>query len=190
MPKTILKTLSIMLIFTGPTLANDEGLAEQLAAVASLRSDRIAFTEEQYSPIFSEPAVNTGYLALDAESGALIKNVDTPEAIRMLVDDQDMLITQDGRTRRISLRKRPEMQALFQSIQSLLRGDIAGLERYFALEFTPEGDQWTLVLTPLHERLARRVEELRVFGENASILSIRTQRAEDDYDVMTLHPAG
>ena len=190
MPKTTHKSLLAALMFASAAHSADDALAERLSAVAAQRSDRIAFTEKQYSPIFVEPAVNWGYLALDPKSGALIKNVDAPEAITMVVDDQDMLITQDGETRRISLRKRPEMQALFQSIQSLLRGDIAGLERYFTLEFVASEDQWTLTMKPLHERLERRVEVLEVRGEKARILSIRTQRAIDDYDVMTLHPAG
>jgi len=92
-----------------------------------------------------------------------------------------VVISRDGRSRRLSLKNRRPILVMLQSIESLLAGNSESLERYFGIDLsgTPEG--WRLQLTPSSERLARHLQNLTVRGGASTIDDIRFEMQNGEW---------
>lgn len=95
----------------------------------------------------------------------LVKRIEQPyREVARIEDGKVDVQRDDGKPRRFSLRRAPELGALMTSIESVLAGDAVQLARHFGLHVEGGETAWTMRLTPLDERLARRVVSLTLRG--------------------------
>lgn len=175
------------MLFIGALLGANTDLDARLRGISEVMPNRIAFTEEHVSAVFKEPLISSGWLEYAPASGQLSKVVTSPEEISMVIGDEDVFMTREGRTRRLSLRKRPEMSALLNAFRALAQGDSTALTNHFGVESESlDEDRWRLTLTPNHTRLARVVERISIEGQGNVVHSIRTRKDESDWRLMTL----
>ena len=103
--------------------------------------------------MFAAPLVSSGRLSYDPTERAMIKQVLVPEVAIMTVTERHILVESAGRTRRLSLRSRPEMRALLGGFRALIEGDLEQLQEQFQARFEPlDHGRWQIHLTPVHKR--------------------------------------
>lgn len=177
--------LACLLLASAATAA-PTGLEHRLLVIRDAMSGNIAFREERHSPILARPAVFEGMLSYDRDANVMRKQVESPQAVSMTVDERYVSIERDGKLRRIRLRSRPELRALLAGFRGLLTGDTAQLEKHFELAFIESGDTWELRMTPRSRRLASHVEVMIVDGTESRVTSICTRMTNGDWQHMTL----
>lgn len=165
-------------------------LGEVLEQTRVTPPDRVAFRELRYNALLQEPMELAGYLEYP-RPGQLRKVVTSPFEESLLVDGDRVVISRDGRTRRLSLKNRRPVLVMLQSIESLLAGNSASLEQYFAIDLSGTLESWRLKLTPTSDRLARHLQSLTVCGGASTINDIRFEMQNGEWQRLEmLHDAG
>ena len=122
-------------------------LAEMLQRVAVEPPATVGFREERHNPMFSEAMILTGRLEY-LEAGVLRKVIESPFDEDILVEDDHVVVTRDGKTRKLSLNRSRALRTTLGAIEALLAGNDTLLEESFALELTESAADWTLTMTP------------------------------------------
>jgi outer membrane lipoprotein-sorting protein len=169
-PKTWIVGSFLLFVASGSVHALE--MADLLARIKVTPPDRVAFSETRHNALLKEPLLLTGYLEYP-KPGQLRKVVKTPFEESMLVDGDQVEITRDGKSKRLSLKNRKPIQLILQSIESLLAGNSEALESIFAAKLSGTEDDWCLELTPRSKSLAMHLRLLTVTGDQASLTDIR-----------------
>jgi hypothetical protein len=144
--------------------AADFDLPSLLARVARPSRAAIRFVEVRYSHLLKAPLAVAGTLER-GQDGTLVRRVESPYRETSIVRGRDVVILRDGsRTRQIPLDRAPELQGLISSIDAMLRGDVAQLDRSFNSTLEGSPDRWRVRLVPHDERLRRRLSDVSVYG--------------------------
>lgn len=155
-----------------------EALAVLMAALARPVPNQTAFVERRGSTLLEQPQLLRGSLA-QPDADTLVREVLAPYPETSVIEGERVRITrEDGRERRFSLRRAPELAALRDSFQGLLAGDAGQLEQHFELGLSGTPSQWRLQMDPLHERLSERVAGLVAYGRDGELLCLVTEDAE------------
>jgi hypothetical protein len=153
-----------LLLAGSATAAPPPEPAALLAALRQPPPSHSAFFEQRESPLLAAPLQFRGELLRPAP-GVLVKRIDAPyRELSRIADGKVVVERDDARPRRFSLRRAPELGALMASIEAVLAGDVALLQRHFRLRMEGSDARWTLHLAPLDKRLARRVVGLHFRG--------------------------
>ena len=160
-------------------------LATILAATAIEPPARIGFREERHNPLFREPLVLEGRLEY-LDSGTLRKVVDKPFAEDILVADNRITVTRDGKTRRVSLNRSRALKTILGAIEAVLAGNQERLEASFRCEIATSADGWSLQMTPLSTTVAKRLSLLEVSGNAQAVTSIRINLPNDEWHLMQI----
>lgn len=143
--------------------------AQLLAALRQPPPSRSVYFEQRESPLLSEALGFEGELERPAP-GVLVKRVDTPYRETARIEGENVVVEREGKSaRKFSLRRAPELRALTASIEAVLGGDLDLLQRHFTLAMEGSAAAWSLQLTPLDKRLARKVERLRFRGAGTEL---------------------
>jgi hypothetical protein len=138
--------------------------AALLAALQQPPPTRPEVFERRQSPLLREPLLFAGELERPA-AGVLVKRTLTPRREQTRIEAEQVRVEREGeKPRRFSLRRAPELRALTASVEAVLGGDIALLQKHFRLRMEGSAHAWTLQLAPRDKRLAKRVEALRFLG--------------------------
>jgi hypothetical protein len=177
--------LAVFLSLAATTAAYALELDEVLEQARVVPPDRVPFRELRYNALLKEPMELSGYLEY-AKPGQLRKVVLSPFQESMLVDGDQVEISRDGRTRRLSLKNRKPILLMLQSIESLLAGNGEALERYFQLKLSGTPENWCLQLTPSSERLARQLNGLTVRGGLDRIDDLRFEMQNGEWQLLQI----
>ncbi|MDH5824506.1 fatty acyl CoA synthetase [Luteimonas sp. RD2P54] len=150
-------------------------ILEKLARPAPART---SFVEVRTSAMLKEPLRVTGeYLRPDART--LVREVRSPYVETTTVRDGRATIERAGRSpRSFSLSRAPELAALQASFGALLAGDVAELERHYAIRTRGVRERWTMTLTPKDPELAANVRRIDLYGRGAELRCIETLPGE------------
>ena len=81
------------------------------------------------------------------------------------VRGESVRVERDGEEpRTFGLQRAPELRGFLSAFDALLSGDVAALERSFALAISGEDAAWQLELTPLDGRARRRLHSVVIHG--------------------------
>jgi outer membrane lipoprotein-sorting protein len=167
---------------TAPLNAGE--LMQMLASV-----DRVTarFVETRTSTMLSTPLVLQGTLAY-RRPDRIEKFVQTPYEERMVIEGGRLTLEKPGgsRTKALSISSAPGVAALVESIRATRAGDLAALQRYYALEIEGGRAQWTLTLRPLDPQLAGVVRSIAVAGNDARIVRVSVEEIAGDRSVMEI----
>ena len=181
----------ILLFFISDAIANQPfELASLLERIRVEPPARVAFSEQRQNRLLKEPMVLGGHLAyLDA--GHLQKVVETPFAETLSIEGDEIVLSGNGRERRMSLRNRQSFRVMLQGIEAVMAGDLTVLEEHFDVTLTGEEADWRIDLVPRSGRLAKQLQGMAVAGAGDRVQSIRFELADGEWQVLELlHDGG
>ena len=177
--------LAALVVVAASSPARSADLAAILASTAVHPPAEIGFQEERHNPMFKEPMVLAGRLEyLDA--GVLRKVVETPFEEDILVQENRVVVTRDGRTRRLSLNRSRALKTILGAIEAVLAGDQARLEDSFRCDASGSAESWSLRMTPLEKAVAKRLSSIEVTGDGQAVTSIRIILPNDEWHLMQI----
>ena len=151
-----------------------------LSAYASMPGFEARFEEEKHVALLMEPLRSRGRLFF-APPSTLLRRVEAPRPIEILVTPRAVRIRDAARTQTIDLASRSEARPLVESLLWLFTGDRAALERAYRIAFSPAGEAgWLLELTPRAAPLDQLLEVLRVRGHGLASESIELVETSGD----------
>lgn len=154
--------------------------AALLAALARPLPTQTDFFERRGSPLLAQPLLFSGRMQRPA-AGTLVKRIEQPYAELTRIQGEKVSVERAGeRARRFSLRRAPELRALMAGIEAVLGGDLALLEKHYALRMDGSDAAWTLHLSPRDARLARRVQSMRFLGTGRALKCMDLVLAGDE----------
>ncbi|MDJ0905754.1 MAG: hypothetical protein QNI96_07025 [Woeseiaceae bacterium] len=177
--------LATLVTFVACAPAWPADLQSILAGAAVQPPAEIGFREERNNPMFKEPMVLAGRLEyLDA--GVLRKVVEAPFEEDILVADDRVIVTRDGKTRKLSLNRSRALKTILGAIEAVLAGDQAQLEAAFRCDVSGSADAWSLQMTPLAKAVARRLSSIEVTGNEQAVTGIRISLPNDEWHQMQI----
>lgn len=150
--------------------ANDPAWKELLARLTTQKTRQSKFEERRYFPFRSAPVVLTGEIRIVSERGLSLRYL-SPEPRVLIVDAQGVLLREaDGRSRPMPDDARAK--AATSAMVSVLRFDLAALQRDFIVHGRRDGAAWSLGFVPRAETLRNTLGLLVVSGTENTLQKI------------------
>ncbi len=161
--------------------ANDPAWRELFAQLAPHKTRQSKFEERRFFPFRKEAVVLTGEVRIVPDLGLSLRYL-TPEKNTLIADAKGLLMRDDqGRERTPPNDSRA--QAATSALVRVLRFDLAGLQKDFAVHGRRDGAGWTLAFVARDPAFTSLLGILTVSGENQNLRTIEmtkspTQRIE------------
>lgn len=156
-----------------------------LASFRGVEGMELRFREEKRIALLTTPAISEGTVHY-MRPGRLVRRITSPSAQVVLIEGDELRMSEGRRTERIDLAAQPVVRSFVDTFSELLRGDRAALERVYRVRFVPaEGGSWTLTLTPRSSPLDRFLREIRFEGEGTSLRSMVMTEVSGDVTTTT-----
>lgn len=182
-----LSSFAILAIVVAGAGAQDRAptLDAVLASFRGVEGMELRFREEKRIALLTTPAISEGTVHY-MRPGRLVRRITTPSPQVVLIDGDELRMSEGGRVERIDLAAQPVVRSFVDTFSELLRGDRAALERVYRVQFTPgEGGAWTLVLTPRSSPLDRFLREIRFEGSGTSLRTMVMTEVSGDVTTTT-----
>jgi hypothetical protein len=166
-----------------------DALDALLQAIGSKPHAHATFVEHQYLKILDRPLESSGEL-LFAAPDRLEKRTVAPRPESLKVEDGQLTLERGRHHLNVALASYPQVAPLIEGIRATLAGDRVTLDRLFSIEFTTDGDAWSMRLLPRDADLSRLVRLLRLEGQGGELRQVETLRGDGDRSVMDITPAG
>lgn len=162
-------------------------LNELMQLLGSVESANAKFVETRESALLKSPLVLQGTLVY-RRPDRIEKHVRSPYDERITVEGGRLTLENrtHNRKRAMSVSSAPGLAALIESIRATRAGDLAALQRHYALQVEGSREQWTLTLKPLDPQVAAYVSRLTLTGSEARIARIVVEEAGGDRSVMEI----
>lgn len=156
--------------------------------LAAMRQGIAGFSEEKSIPELSSPLPSTGTLSWTAPD-RLEKHTTWPAEETLRVEGDRLLLERpaQGIRQELSLDQSPEIRPFVEAIRATLSGDLATLRQYYEVAFSPEGEGWHMVLTPLSVRIRAALQRVDVYGRGGSLRQVET-RGNDGTTILRITP--
>lgn len=155
-----------------------------LARIDTPRDVPMPFVERRKNALLAEPLVLTGEAVFNAD-GSLSKTIETPFRERVTITREALEVTREGRTRRLSLRRKDDLRQFYAALRALLEGDARTLRELFEIEATREAERWQLTMTPTGAPLGRFLESMVISGQGSQVLEIRSAQPGGDWQSLS-----
>lgn len=169
--------------FSLSALAAQFTVGQLMAALANNEHGAATFTETKYLSILDQPIESSGEL-LFVPPGRLEKRTLRPKVETLVLDGNVLTVERQTQRHVLQLRDYPEVAGMIESIRATLAGDRKALERVYHLSLEGTRERWTLVLTPLDERVGRVITRIRMEGARDEVRVIEILQADRDRSVM------
>jgi outer membrane lipoprotein-sorting protein len=140
------------------------------------------FTEEKHIALLKKPLKSEGALYFMAPE-KLARHVEAPKRSVILLEGNDLRISDGKGVRTVDLAKNAAVAALVRSFVHLLRGDRAVLEKDFKVDFADRGSSWLLKLTPKTAPLSNLVTAISVTGQGLVLSEMTVSEPNGDSTV-------
>jgi outer membrane lipoprotein-sorting protein len=183
--------IALALALAGPArAAHAWGLEQLMIELGRVQHAKARFVERKYLEVLTKPLELAGTLEYSAPD-RLERRTLSPKPESFVVDG-DRLTLEDarGRRRSFALQDNPVLWAFVESIRSTLKGDLAALERFYAVSLHGGREDWQLVLEPKERRMSAIVSSIRIGGRDGKIGSIEIRETRGDRSEMTIVEEG
>jgi len=162
-------------------------VTELMQMLGSVEAANARFVETRYSSLLKSPLVLRGTLSY-RRPDRVEKHVLAPHDERITVEGGRLTLENRAQNRRktLSVNGAPGLAALIESIRATRAGDLAALQRYYALQVEGGRAQWTLTLKPLDSQVADYVISIALSGSDSRIGRITIEEAGGDRSVMEI----
>lgn len=174
------------LCLAGTACAADWTLQELMRLMAQQRSGKAIFVEKKTMALLEKPLESSGELSFDAPD-RLEKRTLIPRQESMVLEGDKLTVTLQGkRPMNLRLQDYPAAAVTVESIRGTLAGDLAALEKNYAVEFSGHAGKWQLQLTPVHDDVAKFLRTVTIAGSQANVRTIRFEQVDGDRMEMTI----
>ena len=178
------------LCLAGAACATEWTLQDLMGLMAQQRTGKATFVEKKTMALLDKPLESSGELSFDAPD-RLEKRTLKPRQESMVLEGDKLTVNLQGkRPMNLRLQDHPAVAATVESIRGTLAGDLAVLEKNYAVEFSGLPGKWQLQLTPVHDDVAKVVRAITITGSQASVKTIRFEQADGDRMEMTISKVG
>ena len=172
-----------LLTATGATHAQSLDLPRLMQLLAAVPAAEVAFTEKKFSSLLSTPVGSSGKLVYRRPDN-VEKNIDAPRKESYRFAGAELVMTRDGKERRIPLSSQPLLAAFAASLRGVLGGDIVLLRQHYELSLQGDEPSWRLDMTPLDEQTLRYVTRVTVSGRAGRVRQIEVRESSGDHSVL------
>lgn len=166
--------------------AADWSLQELMGLLAQQKSGKASFVEKKFINFLDKPLESSGELSFEAPD-RLEKRTLKPRFESMLLEGDKLTINMyEKRPFNLRLQDHPEVAAMVESIRGTLSGDLAALEKNYAVEFSGVQSKWLLTLIPVNKAVAKVVRKVQLGGAEANVKTISFEQADGDRLEMTI----
>jgi hypothetical protein len=186
-PAPLTAIIVVLAAFTGAALGDDasEMLPRLMRRLAARHHGHATFVERQFVAVLDRPLESSGELFYDAPD-RLEKRTLSPKPESLMLDKGALSVHRGARSYALALRDYPQIAPFIDSIRATLAGDLAALDRNYAISFEGRADGWTLVLVPREAKLLALIARIRMTGSEDRIREVTVERADGDRSVMTI----
>ena len=154
---------------------HDPAWTTLFARLAANKTRQSQFEERRFFPFRTTPVVLKGEIRIVPERGLSLRYLE-PDRRILIVDAKGLLMRDDeGRERAAPADSRA--QAVTSALVSVLRFDLAALQKSFVMYGRREGSAWTLGFVPRDPALAEMLGTLLVSGEQTQLDRIEMKRS-------------
>lgn len=156
-------------------------LEEILAAFRQMPGLEARFEEEKQLALLAAPMRSSGRMFF-APGGYLLRRIDSPRQAAVVVTPKELRVEEGSKVQRFDLRARADVAHFVQSFLWILSGDATALRAHFQLNFVPNADDssWVLTLVPKDDRMAFIVKAIQVHGERFEVREVRVEESNGD----------
>ena len=174
---------SFLLTAMGATHAQSLDLPRLMQLLAAVPAAEVAFTEKKFSSLLSAPVVSSGKL-LYRRPDIVEKNIETPRKESYRFTGDELVMTRDGKERRIPLSSQPLLAAFAASLRGVLGGDIVLLRKHYELSMQGDESSWRIDMTPIDEETLKFVKRVTVSGRAGRVGKIEVRESSGDHSVL------
>ena len=167
----------------GATHAQSLDLPRLMQLLAAVPAAEVAFTEKKFSSLLSAPVVSSGKL-LYRRPDIVEKNIETPRKESYRFTGDELVMTRDGKERRIPISSQPLLAAFAASLRGVLGGDIVLLRKHYELSLQGDEPSWRLDMTPIDEETLKYVKRVTVSGRAGRVGKIEVRESSGDHSVL------
>jgi hypothetical protein len=166
-------------------------IAELMKLLGSVESANARFVETRESALLRSPLVLQGTLEY-RRPDRIVKQVLSPYDERVTLEGGRLTLENrtSNRKKSVAVSGAPGISALIESIRATRAGDLAALQRHYALQVEGGREQWTLTLKPLDAQVAAYVSLIALSGSGARIGRVTVEEAGGDRSVMEIEEQG
>ncbi|MFV0448698.1 MAG: outer membrane lipoprotein carrier protein LolA [Vibrio sp.] len=151
----MIKAIKNITLFCCLSLVSVSGAWAQITDLTSLQTQlqqhslvRGDFSQSRTLAMFEQPLLSEGSFLLEKQHGLLWQQ-NTPFPVNLVLTQDKLRQTFANQPAQVITAKENPMAFYFSKIfLSVFHGDTEQLKSQFALQFTPQNEQWQLVLTP------------------------------------------
>ncbi|MCY7386706.1 MAG: outer membrane lipoprotein carrier protein LolA [Burkholderiales bacterium] len=158
-------------------------LPRLMQLLAAVPATEVAFTEKKFSSLLAAPVVSSGKLHY-RRPDIVEKNIESPRKETYRFAGEELVMTRDGKERRIPLSSQPLLAAFAASLRGVLGGDIVLLRRHYELSLQGDEASWRLDMTPLDEETLKFVMRVTVSGRAGRVGKIEVRESSGDHSVL------
>jgi outer membrane lipoprotein-sorting protein len=161
-----------------PTLASLLGSLQKSPGVSA------DFVETKKLTLLETPLESRGSIYFERPA-KLARHVREPASSRMILDRDELTISEGGKTRRVDVRQGHVVRGLVEAFVLLLGGRRAELERRFRMEFAVAlGARWTLSLVPKDAAMRKTFAGFDFTGSGLVVTRMRIRQTNGDVTTM------
>lgn len=191
-PNALIRRLAWALLASTLAFAGTHAFAQAITAASLQRllqatpRHEVRFTETRESPWLSAPVQSSG--TLNATPAVLEKRVEQPrrETWRILPDRMQWTSPASGATKDILFADVPAAAALADAMRHAMAGDLAALDKDFALRLNGDERVWTVQLTPRRAEVSRTLKQLELQGSGGKLQVMIVTEAKGDRTITRL----
>ena len=176
-------TTLFLLTAVGMARAQSLDLPRLMQLLAAVPAAEVAFTEKKFSSLLSAPVVSSGKL-LYRRPDIVEKNIEMPRKESYRFAGDELMMTRDGKERRIPLSSQPLLSAFAASLRGVLGGDIVLLRKHYKLSLQGDELSWRIDMTPIDEETLKFVKRVTVSGRAGRVAKIEVREASGDHSVL------
>ena len=165
------------------TRAQSLDLPRLMQLLAAVPAAEVPYTEKKFSNLLSAPVVSSGKL-LFRRPDIVEKNIETPRKESYRFVGEELVVTRDGKERRIPLSSQPLLAAFAASLRGVLGGDLVLLRKHYALSLQGDEPSWRLDMMPIDEETLKFVTRVTVSGRAGRVGQIEVRESSGDHSVL------
>ena len=183
--RTAWRLIAALFLLTAVGIARAQSLElpRLMQLLAAAPTAEVAFTEKKFSTLLSAPVVSSGKLVY-RRPDIVEKNVETPRKESYRFIGAELVLTRDGKERRIALSSQPLLAAFAASLRGVLGGDIVLLRKHYKLSLQGDESSWRIDMTPIDEQTFKFVQRVTVSGRAGRVAKIEVRESSGDHSVL------
>ena len=183
--RSALRWIAALFLLTAMVAARAQSLdlPRLMQLLAAVPAAEVPYTEKKFSSLLSAPVVSSGKL-LYRRPDIVEKNIETPRKESYRFVGEELVVTRDGKERRIPLSSQPLLAAFAASLRGVLGGDIVLLRKHYELSLQGDEPSWRLDMMPIDEETLRYVQRVTVSGRAGRVGQIEVRESSGDHSVL------